>query len=190
MTTTEDGIELVYQVNHLAQFLMVRLLESTLTNARVVLVSSGGYLFFGRAMRLKQHYEFNSPLPKGHGNLDTYWSLGAYGDSKLFQVLTGMALEKHTKLKSAVAVGPGVVGTHFGDVLEGFPFPDKPTWWYTLVARSTQLGAVNILQQLTQPTSKVVYAPAYVPLPLSPEVTEENAQWCWEESNKIVAKFL
>jgi NAD(P)-dependent dehydrogenase (short-subunit alcohol dehydrogenase family) len=105
-TTTVDGLESTFAVNHLAYFLLTNLLLDLLTAsapARIVNVSSGSHL--------NAHMNFDD-LQGEHG----YGGWKAYSQSKLANVLFTYALARRLSATAvtANAVHPGVVATNFG----------------------------------------------------------------------------
>ncbi|NKB35500.1 MAG: SDR family NAD(P)-dependent oxidoreductase [Pseudomonadales bacterium] len=105
-TLTKDGFETTFQANHLAGFLLTKLLLPALLNAaedgsaRVVFTSSLGHK--------------NSPLEFDDLNLEKNFStLRAYGRSKLMNLLTARAIHKRYGDKNVIASSfhPGAVRT-------------------------------------------------------------------------------
>jgi NAD(P)-dependent dehydrogenase (short-subunit alcohol dehydrogenase family) len=106
-TLTEDGIETVFAVNHLASFLLTRLLLDRLiasTPARIIQVNSQGHRFGGLDLD-----DLN--WDKRH-----YSGLQSYGASKIAQLLTMWILSEHLKGTCVTinAVHPGEVRTNIG----------------------------------------------------------------------------
>ena len=106
-TLTADGIETTIAVNHLAPFLLTNLLLERLKQSapsRIVTVASQGH----RNARLNV-----SELAQPGG----WTSLGAYGRSKLCNVLFTRALARRLDGTGVVAscLHPGVVATGIGD---------------------------------------------------------------------------
>jgi retinol dehydrogenase-13 len=104
---TDDGNELVFQVNHLAPFLLTMLLLSNLSKSaqgRVIQVNSEGHRFGGLHM----------------GDLDWrirfYVGLRAYGASKTAQLMTVMTLAQLLSETNVTvnAMHPGGVRTNIG----------------------------------------------------------------------------
>ena len=106
---TRDGFELTFAVNHLAHFLLTRLLEPALragAPARVVNVSSESH----RAVRGLDFASFRRPTSSATG-------LREYGASKLCNILFTRELARRLR-GSAVTTNclhPGFVATRFGD---------------------------------------------------------------------------
>jgi NAD(P)-dependent dehydrogenase (short-subunit alcohol dehydrogenase family) len=115
-TTTKDGFETTFGVNHLAYFLLTGLLLDVLkasAPARIINVSSMAHL-------------------RGHMNFDDlqsakkYSGMKAYGQSKLANVLFTYELARRLEGTgvTANALHPGVVRTGFGK--------NNPGWWGAL----------------------------------------------------------
>lgn len=103
---TEDGVESTFGVNHLGHFYLVQLLEDVLclsAPARVVIVSSESHRFPDLSYSKKLTLA-DVPLPK-----DKYWSIVAYNQSKLCNLLFAMELNRRFKPKGVTcnAVHPG-----------------------------------------------------------------------------------
>jgi len=100
-STTADGWEATWQVNHLAPFLLHSLLESLLVEgARVVWVSSGLHA--------------SGDIPWKDINGQNGWnSIKAYSNSKLANVLTALRIARHHPAQTlgSFALHPGVIGT-------------------------------------------------------------------------------
>ena len=102
---TVDGVELTFQVNHLAPFLLTNLLMPTLaaSGATVVQTASVASLLYGH-------------LDVSDLNNDRCYSADkAYGDSKLANILFTRELHRrnHDSGVSSAAFHPGFVGTAF-----------------------------------------------------------------------------
>lgn len=124
-TTTADGIETTWAVNHLAYFLLTHLLLDRLkasAPARVVSVSSDAHL--GGSLRIED------PEYKNGG----YTSFGAYSQSKLANVLFTSELARRLAGTGVTAnsLHPGFVRTGFGTRTMG--------WLSPIVAVVTRLG--------------------------------------------------
>ncbi|CCE01776.1 SDR family NAD(P)-dependent oxidoreductase [Bradyrhizobium sp. STM 3809] len=103
---TADGFEKSFQVNHLAAFLLTRLLLPRLvaSRARVIQTASAAANMFGG--------RFDTADLNNERN---YTPLGAYGRSKLANILFTRELDRrhHADGLAAVAFHPGVVRTNF-----------------------------------------------------------------------------
>ncbi len=102
---TEDGFEKTFQVNHLAGFLLTRLLMPVLVASRASVISTSSMAHLGGRLDL------------GDLQLERRWSpWRAYGNAKLANVLFTRGLHRHHVLDGvyAAAFHPGVVATRFG----------------------------------------------------------------------------
>jgi NAD(P)-dependent dehydrogenase (short-subunit alcohol dehydrogenase family) len=106
---TEDGIEIVFMVNHLSSFLINNMLKEKLKGegkCRIILVNSEGHRFAAWGMRLddlsysKQRYS----------------GLGSYGRAKLSQLLSMMKFDEFYKDSGVTinAMHPGAVKSATG----------------------------------------------------------------------------
>lgn len=115
-TLTEDGHETTLQVNHLAPFLLTRLLMPKLVASGASVINTSSAAQYGR------HLDLDDLL------LERRWTpMRAYGRAKLANVLFTKALHKHHVLDGvyAAAFHPGVVATAFGSDLGGMT-----SWFY------------------------------------------------------------
>ncbi|MBN1248837.1 MAG: SDR family NAD(P)-dependent oxidoreductase [Anaerolineae bacterium] len=106
-TLTEDGIETVFCVNHLAPFLLTRLLLDRLkasAPARIIQVNSQGHRFGGLSLN-----DINWKRRPYHG----LWS---YGASKVAQLHTVLELARRLAGSGVTinAIHPGAVQTNIG----------------------------------------------------------------------------
>ncbi|XP_068722141.1 WW domain-containing oxidoreductase-like isoform X1 [Montipora capricornis] len=103
---TSDGVESTFGVNHLGHFYLVKLLQDVLCSsapARVVVLSSESHRFPALSYSKKLSLS-DVPLSK-----DKYWSVVAYNQSKLCNLLFSMELNRRLKPKGVTcnAVHPG-----------------------------------------------------------------------------------
>ncbi|WP_026791956.1 SDR family NAD(P)-dependent oxidoreductase [Pleomorphomonas oryzae] len=105
---TEDGFEATFQVNHLAGFLLTKLLMDKLisSRAKVIQTSSMAANVWGRTFDVKD-------LNNEHG----YSPTAAYGRSKLENILFTRELDRRHRADgiSAVAFHPGFVRSNFAE---------------------------------------------------------------------------
>ena len=88
-TQTSDGLETVFQVNHLSHFYLTLLLEDHLApGSRVVIVSSESHRFSNINRNNISEEKLSPTAPSG------YWDIMAYNNSKLCNVLFGVELHK------------------------------------------------------------------------------------------------
>ncbi|WP_191564745.1 SDR family NAD(P)-dependent oxidoreductase [Janibacter melonis] len=102
---TEDGFEATFQVNHLAGYLLTRLLLPTLTASRASVVQTSSL-----ASRVMARYDPDDlQLERG------YSERRAYGNAKLANILFTRELQRRHGGDgiSAAAFHPGIVGTNF-----------------------------------------------------------------------------
>ncbi|KAJ8680938.1 hypothetical protein QAD02_016725 [Eretmocerus hayati] len=103
-TLSEDGYEVTFQVNHLSQFYLTLLLEHPLRScrkSRVVFVSSESHRF-----SLLQSVEDLHPMvlsPPAY----KYWSMGAYNNSKLCNILFAQELSRRWPSVGILSCHPG-----------------------------------------------------------------------------------
>lgn len=141
---TEDGFELQIGVNHFGHFALTGLLLDRIKqtpSARVVVQSSGAH-------RMVNGIDFDDINSE-----DSYSRTGAYGQSKLANLLFAFELDrkfkKHQTGASAVGVHPGYTDTNLqfsGPALEGwsiwsvlYQFTNK------FFAQSEEMGALPLL---------------------------------------------
>lgn len=104
---TQDGMELVFQVNHVASFLFTMLLKDLVAKSeqgRIIQVNSEGHRFGG--LKLNDLDWRKRP----------YLGLAAYGASKTAQLMTVMTLAEQLKDRNVTinAMHPGGVKTNIG----------------------------------------------------------------------------
>ncbi|XP_015601890.1 WW domain-containing oxidoreductase [Cephus cinctus] len=101
---TEDGYETIFQVNHLSHFYLTLLLEHALrtcASPRVVIVSSESHRFSSIQSAEDIHpLTLSPPAYK-------YWSMGAYNDSKLCNMLFAQELARRWPSVSVFSCHPG-----------------------------------------------------------------------------------
>ena len=127
---TEDGFEAHFGINHLGHFLLTNLLRGVLeasAPSRVVCVSSDAARFASLSDRF---HDLNWEERR-------FRSMGAYGDSKLMNVMFAAELTRRHRGSGVVAnaVHPGLIETELGR--------SRP-WWFSMVG------------QLMRPFSKTV----------------------------------
>jgi NAD(P)-dependent dehydrogenase (short-subunit alcohol dehydrogenase family) len=177
---TEDGQEMVFQVNYLSHFLLTNLLFPLLKNAdeaRIVNVSSGmhklGTLNFDD---LKLQKKFNG--------------VKAYGRSKLANIMFTYELDRKLG-KSSIsvnAVNPGPVGTKFAS--------KHSNWFYSLfwglykyLIKSADQGAATPLYVATHPDLQHVSGQYFrnkkTKSTSKESYDEQKARKLWEVSTQI-----
>ena len=178
---TEDGYEAQFQVNHLAGFLLERLLADRLRStaaqvggARVVVVASEAHrrakLDFDDLMYERRWYS------KG----------GAYGASKLANVLHAFALRRRLEGSGVTvnSVHPGVVSTRLLGGMFGPLYPVR------FLFRSTESGAAPLIRLVLDPAVDGVsgrYFKRFDDVPSSASSVDEAAQErLWAVSEALV----
>jgi NAD(P)-dependent dehydrogenase (short-subunit alcohol dehydrogenase family) len=135
-TDSADGIELQFQVNHLAPFLLTALLQAPLerTQGRVVVVAS------------EAHRRGHLDLADLGFERRRYTNNGAYSQSKLANVLFAYRLASRWEGRVSVnAVHPGVVSTRLLGGMFGPLFPLR------FLFRSVEAGAAPVVRLAVDP---------------------------------------
>jgi NAD(P)-dependent dehydrogenase (short-subunit alcohol dehydrogenase family) len=103
---TVDGFEQTLQVNHLAPFLLTRLLMDTLLASRATVINTASL-----AARMSRGVDVDTRHARAR-----IPALRAYGDSKLATILFTRELHRrfHAQGLSTAAFHPGIVMTNFG----------------------------------------------------------------------------
>jgi NAD(P)-dependent dehydrogenase (short-subunit alcohol dehydrogenase family) len=183
-TTTVDGIETVFAVNHLAYFLLTHLLLERLTiseSARVINVASDAHRW---------------------GNLDfadlqnarRYRALRVYGQSKLCNILFTRELARRM-----VGTGVTVNCLHPGGVATGLGWNNG--WWAVLIAKALQpffrtpeQGADSVVYVATSPVVAAVSGKYFYnrreiqPSPAAQD--DEAAKRLWQISAELTGVTL
>lgn len=184
---TPDGFEATFQVNHLAGFLLTRLLMDKLiaSRAKVIQTSSMAANLWGKDFDV-------SDL----GNERDYSPTKAYGRSKLENILFTRELDRRYRDKgiAAVAFHPGVVRSNFASdtnhVMRLF-YHSPLRYFFTI---SSQASARR-LKALTEGTPGRDWQPGEVydkrkPLPVVFWDDGTAARALWEQSEEMVRRFL
>jgi NAD(P)-dependent dehydrogenase (short-subunit alcohol dehydrogenase family) len=138
---SKDGYELTFAVNHLAPFLLTRLLLDTLktgTQARIVTTASDAH------RRAVLDFDDLQAARK-------YSAMGAYGRSKLANILFTRALAKRLEgtRVTATCLHPGVVRT---SIARDMPFvPRNLFGLIARLARSPEKGAETVVYLAASP---------------------------------------
>ena len=111
-TTTPDGFEKTFQVNHLAPFLLTHLLINTLIDSRAAVVNTSSI-----GARLFGNIDIDD-LNNWHG----FTPNRAYGNGKLANILFTKGIHErfHEHGLSAVAFHPGNVATNFASDTDSY----------------------------------------------------------------------
>ena len=175
---TVDGMEMQWAVNHLAPFLLTRLLLPALTAsapARVVTMSSNAH----RAAHLRWD---DLQMKRGR-----YRGLRQYCNTKLANVLFTRELARRTVGTgvTANATHPGVVATEL--LLGGFP----PLRLLSRFMRTPEQGAATAVYLAADPAAAAVTGEYFVDSRsvqlAAPAADDEAARCLWELSEAMVA---
>lgn len=174
---TVDGVEMQWAVNHLAPFLLTRLLRPALAAgrpARVVTLSSNAH----KSAKLRW-----DDLEMKHGR---YRGLRQYCNTKLANVLFTRELARRAAGDgvTANAMHPGVVATEL--LLGGFP----PLRLIRRFLRTPEQGAATALYLAADPAAAAATGEYFFdcrPVSLAPNATDdEAARRLWEVSEAMV----
>jgi NAD(P)-dependent dehydrogenase (short-subunit alcohol dehydrogenase family) len=177
---SKDGYELTFAVNHLAPFLLTNLLLNTLRSsapARIVTTSSVAH----RGAQL--HFDDLQAARK-------YSPMGAYGSSKLANILFTRALAKRLEgtLVTANCLHPGLVRT---SIARDMPAFGRALFnLFAKFARSPEQGAQTIIYLATSAQVQGASGGYYVDCkltPISPAAQDdEAAERLWQVSEQLV----
>jgi NAD(P)-dependent dehydrogenase (short-subunit alcohol dehydrogenase family) len=177
---TEDGVELMLAVNHLAPFLLTHLLLPSLKispTGRIVTISSGS------------HYKTSISLPRLNNPL-IYFGLDRYKITKLANVLFTYELNRRLADSSirAFAVEPGLVNTDMGQ--KGTGRLASFVWKHRKKkGRSPDVPAQTVLFLSSEPSlqkSKDYYWRDCLPKKPDPQAEREDlARALWEISTQL-----
>jgi len=177
---TEDGVELMLAVNHIAPFLLTRLLLPLLKSppaGRVITVSSGS------------HYNTDLRLPRIN-NPRIYFGLDRYKVTKMANVLFTYELNRHlagTRVR-AFAADPGLINTDMGAKNTGKA--GQLVWKYRRRGgRPPQVPAQNILFLSSEPSLQgrpEMYWRDCIPKSPDPQAEREDlAAALWKRSLEL-----
>jgi NAD(P)-dependent dehydrogenase (short-subunit alcohol dehydrogenase family) len=179
---TVDGIESTFAVNHVAPFLLTRLLEPNLqasARARVITTSSSAH----NTGKLDRPFETNAK----------WSSWGAYGDSKLANIAFTTELDRRmqgTKI-SANCFHPGVVHTGFGRDKGLLSLLQNTIGRLILI--SAEKGADTLVylasdQEAVKTTGKF-WVKRKVVKPSTAGLDVDGAKIHWEKTEALIAPF-
>jgi NAD(P)-dependent dehydrogenase (short-subunit alcohol dehydrogenase family) len=181
---SKDGYELTFAVNHLAPFLLTNLLLSTLKRsapARIVTTSSVAH----RGATLN----FDDLQAAGK-----YSPMGAYGRSKLANILFTRALAKRLEGTAVTAncLHPGLVRTN---IARDMPAVGRALFnLFARFARSPERGAQTIVYLASAPQVEGASGGYYVDcrvMPISPAAQDDDAaERLWRVSEGLVGLAL
>jgi len=182
--SSEDGYEMTFAVNHLAPFLLTRLLLDRLRQsalARIVTTSSDAHT--------------SGLIDFDDLQLERSWSSWrAYSNSKLANILFTRALASRLPRDEVVVncLHPGVVRSRLG---RHSRTPVRVGWSVArLFFTSPRRGASTIVYLASSPAGGEVSGGYFVKsraAPLRGQATDDlAADWLWETSEKLVEPFL
>ena len=186
---TVDGHEMTFQVNHLAPFLLTRLMQERLLDckARVISTSSVAHrsigLFFNLAdVDRPRHYSQHL----------------AYGNAKLANILFTKELHRRLGGKgiSAAAYHPGMVHTSFSKNSNSFMRLAYSGLFSKLLGMLTPEQGADTLLWLAEGQPGVDWQPGEYYVRRAPAATSrkakdgELARALWEKSERLCAPFL
>ena len=179
---TVDGIESTFAVNHVAPFLLTRLLEPNLhasAQARVITTSSSA----------QNTGKLDRPFDAG-----AKWSSwGAYGDSKLANIAFTAELDRRmqgTKI-SANCFHPGVVHTGFGRDKGMLSFLQNTFGRFILI--TAEKGADTLVYLASDPeatkTTGKFWVKRKVTKPSAEGSDSNGARILWDKTEALIAPF-
>jgi retinol dehydrogenase 12 len=181
-TLSKDGYETTFAVNHLAPFLLTHLLLNILKSgrqARIVTTASSGH----RGAQIS--FDDLQATRK-------YSAMGAYGASKLANILFTRALAKRLQgtVVTATCLHPGFVRTSFGRDIEVSPFVKSAFGLIARFARSPEKGAETVVYLATSPhvqgASGGYYVDCKLTRPSSAARDDNAAERLWQVSERLV----
>ena len=181
---SKDGYEMTFAVNHLAPFLLTHLLLDALKSAgqsRIVTTASGAH------RRAKIPFDDLQITRK-------YTPMGAYGTSKLANILFTRALAKRLQgtAVTATCLHPGLVRTNFGRHNEGdvSSLAKAIIGFVMRFARSPEKGAETVIYLASAPQVQGASGGYYVdckPATTSSAAQDDSvAERLWQVSEQLV----
>ena len=184
---TSDGFETQMGTNHLGHFLLTNLLLERIkasAPARIVLLSSEAHRR-GSKEGLLATLETDPNYTKR-----SYSAFGAYGDSKLANILFGKGLAKRLAGTNVLAVSlhPGVIATSLSRHLGPIQYLMK--WFGGLFLKSVPQGSATSVFAATAPELTMEHAGIYLSdcnemQPIPAGVDLELAERVWAVSEKL-----
>jgi len=180
-TTTQDGLEATFAINHLAHFLLTTLLTDRLLereHARIVNVSSASH------KGSKIHFD-DLQLK------DKYWMMRAYGQSKLAMILFTRSLSEKYASQGLIAnaMHPGVINT---GIIRNTNYILQFFFW--LISRSPRQGAQTIIYLAADPEVSDISGEYFVNKRVQRASSEaynpETADRLWEMSEQMIREVL
>jgi len=174
---SKEGYEMTFAVNHLAPFLLTRLLMKTVS-ARIVTTASDAHR--GRAIAFDDLHATRKYSP-----------MGAYGMSKLANVLFTRALAKRLQgtAVTATCLHPGFVRTSFGRNNDVSPLLKVVFGMVSRFARTPEKGAETLVYLASSPqvqdASGGYYFDCKLTAPSPAAQDDEAAERLWKLSEKL-----
>jgi NAD(P)-dependent dehydrogenase (short-subunit alcohol dehydrogenase family) len=181
-TLSKDGYEMTFAVNHLAPFLLTHLLVDALKRgspSRIVTTASNAH----RGAKIP--FDDLQAARK-------YSAMGAYGSSKLANVLFTRALAKrlHGSAVTATSLHPGVVRTSIGRNFDLSPFLMRVFELVFRFARSPEKGAETVIYLASSPQVQGASGGYYRDCKLTPTAPagqdDRAAERLWQVSERLV----
>ncbi|KXJ80241.1 hypothetical protein RP20_CCG025205 [Aedes albopictus] len=186
-STTEDGFETTFQVSHLSHFHLTNLLSDLLDHtSRVVVVSSESHRF-SRLPKELSETDLSPPSNK-------FWSMMAYNNAKLLNVLFACELSKRWKTR-----GISVFSLHPGNMVSS---QLARNWWFYRLLFTIVRPFTKSLQQAASTTIYCATAPelngftglyfnnCYVCDPSGLSKNERMQQSLWMLSEKMIERAV
>ena len=181
-TESHDGFEMTFAVNHLAPFLLTHLLLDALKSAgqaRIVTTSS------------RAHQGARLPFDDLQASR-RYSAMGAYGTSKLANILFTRALAKRLQATAVTAtcLHPGFVRTSFGRGFDTSPVVRGVFRVISLFARTPEKGAETVVYLAASPQvqgeSGGYYFDCRLARPSAAALDDAAAERLWQVSERLV----
>ncbi|XP_019565363.3 WW domain-containing oxidoreductase [Aedes albopictus] len=186
-STTDDGFETTFQVSHLSHFHLTNLLSDLLDHtSRVVVVSSESHRF-SRLPKELSETDLSPPSNK-------FWSMMAYNNAKLLNVLFACELSKRWKTR-----GISVFSLHPGNMVSS---QLARNWWFYRLLFTIVRPFTKSLQQAASTTIYCATAPelngftglyfnnCYVCDPSGLSKNERMQQSLWMLSEKMIERAV
>lgn len=179
---TVDGIESTFAVNHVAPFLLTRLLEPNLQSsgqARVITTSSSAH----NTGKLDRPFDSSAK----------WSSWGAYGDSKLANIAFTAELDRRMQGTniSANCFHPGVVHTGFGRDKGMLSLLQNTLGRYFLI--TAEKGADTLVYLASDPEATKITGKFWVKRKVTKPSTEgsdsNGAKVLWEKTEALITAF-
>ncbi|XP_058837731.1 WW domain-containing oxidoreductase [Topomyia yanbarensis] len=187
-STTVDGLETTFQVCHLSHFYLTNLLSDMLDHtSRVVIVSSESHRF--SVLRTNDITESILSPPA-----NKYWSMVAYNNAKLCNVLFAFELSKRWKSR-----GISVFALHPGNMVSS---QIARNWWFYRLLFAIVRPFTKSLQQAASTTiycatahelnglTGLYFNNCYVCDPGQGSKGEHKQQNLWELSERLIERIM